>query len=458
MIKKMTLFGFFVLFCNCGQKPTADGLESLATCIAPGAFNGGKPECREYLGDGWTIDTAQADCTGRKGEFKAAVECDRSAALGACVFLEKKLPVRVVTVDDPATCTSQKRGCELFGGGTWSEFALCGGSNPDDDGNTGQPIFIQPTVACVPPLPGSGPGKSDGGLVCTWQGTQGCTEPGRNFADYASCEIVRTQRPALPAPVNTARVTPDSRLNDPSWKAESNWVKQQIESASCVCCHSVKSPFGAAAFSLDGERWLDTWFDSAIAAGAGAIDSTSFGVYPAEVNNGFIRGGAKNTPTRSIFASTDPIRMARFFENELTYRGRKPEDFADTPPFGGPVYEQQFFSPQPCIKGEGISADGSMAWRNGKARYVYVLEANSLSPTIPPNLDIPIGTIWRLDVSSKSAPLASGSIRYGIVPAGTSQRFPLEGPPAPLLSGRTYYLYTSVDVAIPATRCLFIAP
>ncbi len=99
-----------------------------------------------------------------------------------------------------------------------------------------------------------------------------------------------------------------------------------------------------------------------------------------------------------------------------------------------------------------MAADGTLTWVGGKARYVYVLDANSTSPGVPPNLDTPLGTQWRIDVPwLDGTPVESGTVRYGVVPEGLRERVA----PVPLVSGRQYYLYVLQDIAIPLTRCLF---
>ena len=78
------------------------------------------------------------------------------------------------------------------------------------------------------------------------------------------------------------------------------------------------------------------------------------------------------------------------------------------------------------------------------------------SPTVPPNLDLPDGTMWRVDVPwDGGEPIASGEIGYGQLPAGMSQRYPADGAPTGLVPGMQYYLYVTRDVGIPITRCLF---
>ena len=191
--------------------------------------------------------------------------------------------------------------------------------------------------------------------------------------------------------------------------------------------------------------------DTGLALGANAIPSIAFGAYQPENNNGFDR-------IRSGFPSTDPERMVSFFVAELAHRGLSVEDFSDAPAFGGPLHDQIFYKPEACTNGEGISNDGVIFWSGGDARYLYILEQGSQSPTVPPNLDKPEGTLWRIDVSSDSSPLKAGEVIYGQVPDGVTQAVPKERSAPPLQPGDTYYLYASLDVGIPITRCLFSAP
>ena len=87
---------------------------------------------------------------------------------------------------------------------------------------------------------------------------------------------------------------------------------------------------------------------------------------------------------------------------------------------------------------------------------MYVLEKGSANPTVPPNLDLPAGTLWRLDVPYEGKPIRSG-ISYGVVPDGVTQRMPEAGAkPQALVTGTEYYLYVLADVGIPITRCTFI--
>jgi hypothetical protein len=82
----------------------------------------------------------------------------------------------------------------------------------------------------------------------------------------------------------------------------------------------------------------------------------------------------------------------------------------------------------------------------------------SHAPTVFPNLDLPAGTVWRLDVPASGAPLVSGTVQYGVVPEGLTQKFPATGAPAALVSGQQYFLYVTADQMLPITRCLITAP
>ena len=104
--------------------------------------------------------------------------------------------------------------------------------------------------------------------------------------------------------------------------------------------------------------------------------------------------------------------MVAFFEGELARRGITRQDLADARPFGGPLYDQLIYEPAACPDSVSITEDGTLNWVGGRARYVYVLEEGSTSPVVPPNLDLPEGTLWRLDVAPESDPVASG-LRYG---------------------------------------------
>ena len=68
----------------------------------------------------------------------------------------------------------------------------------------------------------------------------------------------------------------DPRMADDDYLAESAWVKSQVESCACICCHTERSPDGPAKWSTDaGPLWTDTMSDTAISLFAGYVDSSA---------------------------------------------------------------------------------------------------------------------------------------------------------------------------------------
>lgn len=416
-----------------------------------------QPECRDYHGE-WTDEQVAEDCADWNGELQLRIGCSVDPVLGYCIFEKDGLYIRAhLPGNDPGACSSTQRGCEFFGGGAFEPAPICGGIDLPDNG-TGLPVFQPPERKCVDPLPGQAPGKSEGGKVCTWEMISGVTEEGRHFEDYASCDRVRTQRPYYPVPPADNATRADARMSDPAYVAEVDWVKSQIRSAACVCCHSTTAPQGPSNWYIESPgNFINSFWPRGLAMGAGWIDTVGFGAYPPEQNNGFSRSTPDN-PGHTIFPTTDDARMRRFFEAELAARGKTRADFANQKYGAGPLDDQRFFRPKACERGEGVTADGTLIWKGGNARYIYLLEAAANTPTVPPNLDLPAGTLWRVDLPPEGKPLTSGSVKYGVVPETMKQKFPTSGSPAPLTSGKQYYLYVTADVIQPVTRCLFTAP
>lgn len=447
-----------LLFAACGGERSAEVPETIAGHCAYTSRFTDLPECNEYLGDSWTGEAMREDCDGAGGTLVEGSACDPNGTLGACVLeggTQQARRAYVVTTDTDE-CKTNERGCELFGGGAWVAGSLCGGADLPEPENDG-PVFLPPTKTCKAPLPGEPAGQSDNGEVCTWNMISGSTEEGRKFKDYASCDTVRTQRPYYPVNANMERLgQPDARLEDTEYVKELDWVKSQIESSACVCCHSSEiAPEGPSNWYIEAPgNFMDSFFDSGLAMGANYVPSRELGAYPPEENNGFDR-------LRSGFPSTDPERMVRFFESELAHRGKQREDFEGRPYTAGPLGAQLDYEPRACEEGEGVaSGDGVITWRGGPARYLYVLRQGSENPGVPPNLDRPEGTLWRVDVAPDGDVLRSGELVYGSLDSsqrGVSQSVPEGGgaQPAPLMSGETYYLYVLADIAIPITRCLF---
>jgi hypothetical protein len=458
MLWILTLFTF--VGSSCGKKSAPVLPEKIAGhCTYVNKFSK-KEECRDYVGE-WSAEQAQVDCRDQNGAIVLDAACNIEVRLGACILTTDANAQRFQRItfpgDDATKCAGSERGCEFFGGGVFEAAPICGGATTPG-GGSGLAVFQQPKLVCKAPLPGEAPGKSPNGQVCTWQMISGATEEGRKFQDYADCSAVRTQRPYYAAQTAQNAEKTDPRLTEPTYAKELAWVKSQVESAACTCCHSKAAPEGFSNWYVEQPgNFLNGFYDKGIAMGAGWIESGSFGAYPPSENNGFTRATPEN-PTHSIFPSTDNARMVKFFENEALLRGIKKETYAGTYA-AGPLDEQRFYVPKACGPGEGIEADGTLRWRLGGARYVYVLDANAKAPGVPPNLDFPTGTIWRMDVSETGTPVETGTVKFGVVNPGLTQRFPA-GNTAPkiLEKGKTYYLYVMADVAQPNTRCLATIP
>ena len=433
-----------------GGEGTSGGDEVVfGHCVYTNPFTQGE-ECREYVGAGWAQADADADCAQAAGT-PGAGSCDYPSILGTCDL--KGPPDAFVRLGFPGSdagqCQATQTGCELFAGGTFTPSPVCedpGDPPPDPDAN----VFEWPTLQCIAPLPGDPPGMSEGGEVCTWTMISGCTEEGRKFAEYGACEPVLTQRPYTPVPPYPPPAEPDLRMADPVYAAEQAWVTAQVEACACVCCHQTSvTPAGAAIWDIEGpNNWINTFSPYGLAFAGGFIDSSLLGAYPAAENNGFER-------VTTGLPTTDAARMAKFFADELAYRGMSPADFADADPTPKPFYDQSIYEPGPCAADEGVAANGDITWSGGWARYVYVLAADAANPGVPPNLDLPADTLWRLDALSDGPPFKSGTVKYGELLADTRQGFPAMGAPAALAAGQTYYLYVLADIGVPITRCLF---
>ncbi|MEM6931740.1 MAG: proteinase inhibitor [Myxococcota bacterium] len=454
-----TVFTVLAVAAACTESPpaqTADPVEGArGRCTYLNGFSE-REECKEYVGAEWTDATMRTDCAAplpatAAGAFVADEGCDTSAILGTCrVGSGTPRATNTYFLDGPGyTCDGLATGCG-FSGGTYEPAPACEGAPTEPPAD--REVFAPYRQVCVDPLPGEPPGQGPDGQVCTWEAISGSTEEGRRYQDYASCDPVFTQRPAFAVDRATNTPPDDPRLTDPEWQAEFAWVNAQVEANACACCHTAElSRFGPALWWLEQEGlWVDALSPGGLGMMAGWVDSTAFGTFDAVDNNGFDRSVA-GLPT------TNPERMVAFFEGELARRGITRADLEDTPPFGGPLYDQIVYEPSMCPPEVSIGADGSLNWIGGVARYVYVMSLDSASPGVPPDLDLPAGVMWRLDVAPESAPVASG-LRYGELPPGTSQGFPADGSPEPLVSGQTVYLYVTADVTLPITRCLAVVP
>jgi hypothetical protein len=146
----------------------------------------------------------------------------------------------------------------------------------------GLPVFRPFEQVCTEPLAGEPAGASDGD-VCTWEAISACTEPGREYTDYASCDPVFTQRPYGPYEVAVPSTEDDPRIDDAAYMAELAWVTDEVKACACTCCHSSETaPDGPAGWYIEaGPLWIDTLDDDGLAMLAGWVDSTAFGAFEA---------------------------------------------------------------------------------------------------------------------------------------------------------------------------------
>ncbi|MFT6399240.1 MAG: hypothetical protein ACJAYU_004005 [Bradymonadia bacterium] len=435
-----------------GESPSET---TVKRCEYSNAFTG-EPECKQYIGTDWTAESGQIDCDlnipgGGGMFFEDGTLCDVDPMLGRC-DVDTVLGLEYFILlggNDPANCAGGELGCEAFASGTFTGEPVCDEEEVEDT----HTVFIWPYEMCDEPIESEAPGASEDGEVCVWEAISGCVEEGRDFRDYGSCDIVETNRPYYPVEGRETGGADDPRMDDAEYRVELDWVQGQLESCACICCHSEETRDGPAIWSVDGPiLWPDMMSDQAIGMFAGYVDSSALGAYLAEENNGFDR-------TASAMATTDVERMLTFWLGEFDRRGLTADDMGDYLPVGSALLDQVNYEMEACEDGDGVAADGTLVWSDTRAaRYLYVLEAGSDNPGLPPNFDMPEGVMWRVDVPHTEDGFDSG-VTYRVAPGASIQIVPAEGvAPAALVSGQQYHLYVLFDVALPIARCIFTAP
>ena len=435
--------------------PAADGFH----CAVVNPFSQ-EAECKAY-GAVWTEAAARADCDqgqyNTPGDFGGGA-CVLAPTLGVCEVPGDGGRDYALHLggDNGDFCSLSARACMVFLEGRFVPSEVCEGRGLPSGTPSSEPfVFHWPTRTCQPPLEGEPPGQSEGGEVCTWNLISACTEEGRRFIDYGDCDTVQTNRPYYSVPGREVASDDDPRLGDTAWLEDSAWVRSQVQSCACVCCHTDETTTdGPAKWSIDaGPLWTDTMSDTAISLFAGYVDSSELGAFDPADNNGFDRLG-------SALPTTDVDRMVGFFRAEFERRGISREFADNVRPIGGPLVEQRNYEPVLCDGEARLDADGTLHWSDARpARYVYVLSEGSTNPGIPPNFDLPEGTLWRVDVPWDAEPIPSGALRYGSLTPGATQGYPLAGEaPTALTPGGRYYLYVLADIAVPLARCLFDTP
>ena len=441
------------IYTSCGEPKTVDLPASVFGHCVYFDSQSDSDQCKELRGDLWNSENAEEECARNEATLnEGSCPFADDDQLGACLLeREEERVVRViVSGDDASKCNSSETGCQVFGGGEWVPAQNCGADVDLDDVYDNENYAVPAYETCVEPLNGV-PGQSAGGQVCTVTLIGACTEEGRDYNDYGSCDDVRTQQPYYGRNPNDTEPAQDPRLNDPEYAAEVEWVKSQINSCACVCCHSGDAPDGPSIWSIDAEDNFANQFTTfGLGFASGDIDSSLLGSYAEGENNGFTR-------LQSGVPSNDEARMKAFFEGEIAHRGLSADDFADYGRIPPPFDDQDLYVPEMCEKGEGIDENGTLSWSGGRARFVYVLEAGSQNPGAPPSRDLPEGVLWRVDTVPPAIPMKTGEVTFGVVPEGTRQVFPTSSVDE-LVSGRTYLIYVQTDLMLPSTRCLFVAP
>lgn len=427
------------------------------SCILVNPFSGA-PECKSYSGGSWDVDSAAEDCAaGQYDEPGVFTDdpCVVDPLMGVCAvpsYFGREYRL-LLGGANPDFCTATARACTNFLEGEFLAAPACEGAFVPPPVDAGF-VFEWPTEECVAPPEGEAAGDGPDGAVCTWNLISACTEEGRSYLEYGDCDVVRTNRPYYAVPTRPVGEDDDPRHQDTAFVEDSNWIREQVESCACVCCHTERAPDGPSMWSIDdGPLFIDSMSDTAIAMFAGYIDSDTFGGFDPSENNGFNR-------LDSALPTTDVERTLGFFEAEFQRREIDAEWALAQRAIGGPLVEQRAFVPEPCTDETGFNDDGTIRWPVDRtARYLYVLGSDAVNPGMPPNQDLPDATLWRIDLPHTESPIPSGSITYGTLPSLMTQRFPADdAPPEPLRSGEEYYLYILQDIAFPIDRCIATAP
>ena len=387
------------------------------SCVYVNPFSDGE-ECKEYTGASWTPETAATDCeapllTAGPGTFTAEAGCVAESELGRCVvgFDTPEETVLVFPGTDVGQCGSVQLGCS-FAQGFFQPSELC--QDAVDPGVT-ENVFIPFEEVCVDPVQDEPDGDGPDGQVCTTEGISACTEEGRDYVDYASCDPVYTQRPYAPSTAEANTPPDDPRYDDAEWMAEFDWVTEQVESCACICCHSSEvAPRGSSDWYLEADGlWIDSVDDDGLAMLAGWVDSTAFGAIDPEDNNGFDRH-TTGLPTTNV------ARMQAFLEGELARRGFEESDFSETEPFGGPLYDQLVYEPEACGEGQGVDENGDLIWTGARPGTSTCSRPTASRPACPPTSTCPraptgagmwTGRTTRCGALSPTAPCRRGRRR-----------------------------------------------
>ena len=229
---------------------------------------------------------------------------------------------------------------------------------------------------------------SDSGELCVQDNFSGNVPEGLHFTDVLTCDRSFTQGPSWFVPPSQVYESDPALLDDADFVEELKWVRDQVSTSGCACCHDSSAASGhTSGFDVAAPGiWTDRMTNAQLSMGAGWFEEhLLFGHYDPSVNHGFDR-------TETLFASTDPERMKAFFESELERRAYTEEDIEDAQGQFDALFGRMFTEVFDCIDPyEGV-VDGTLLWNGGAARQIYILEEGAQTPGFPPNLHLPEGT------------------------------------------------------------------
>ncbi len=281
--------------------------------------------------------------------------------------------------------------------------------------------FIMPEKFC----------PDDDPQQCFWNANGGCVAPGQVFAEHGECAVVRTQGIPWQRLVRPPAAE-EPRLADPAFARELAWVTEQVEACACTCCHDSRTGSANIYDVNAGPSWVSAMTDRGLMMAAGIVNTDVLGAFEPGDNHGFDR-------YTTVFPTTDVARFQKFFRDELAHRGVPPSELEDVEPLGGPLTENSIDVTEPCAKDTGVDASGTVHWRGGPIRYAWIMEADAANPGIPPNLDLPNGTLWYASVHHEADALTTGQLAYSATPSGATQMYPAAGESPQQLTPQTNY-------------------
>ena len=299
------------------------------------------------------------------------------------------------------------------------------------------------------------PARPEPRTVCANVSISGSTEEGYRFADFGVCQDVYTQRPYRNVEVKPRSGIPDEVfLSNTHFMEELKWVTEQVRSSGCVCCHDSAASKKVANWDVNqGPVWTNQLSRYAVAALAGKVDSAGLGAYPPHQNFGFDR-------YQTGLPTTDIPRMQAFFGIILDELSVTEKEIVLMPPLAEFISDQLYADSPVCKKGIGVNAQNNrVTWGMVLARYVYVLEAGAQTPVVPPNLDKPLETLWRVDLKRGAPFFVSGFLKYGETPWNADQTIPDPakfGAPEVLEVGKAYKLVAQFDLGFPVQNYIFV--